>query len=295
MSDQRREPVSYVVAVSGGIDSVVLLHILAQRLPAQRLLVAHFDHGVRKDSTADRHFVEQLAKGYGLAFVFDEGHLGADVSEDTARQARYGFLRRAKQSSGADYIVTAHHEDDLLETAIINLLRGTGRKGLSSLRSHSDLYRPLLPTPKRHIVAYAQKHGLQWHDDSTNSNLEYLRNYVRQRIMSKFDDQARQRLRLLIAETHTANIQIDSLIASQLHLQPAGDRLDRQWFIMLPHAVAREIIVAWLRQLGVTTIDRQLIERITVAAKTSAPGKKIDVNGRFVMVLSKDDLTVIQR
>jgi tRNA(Ile)-lysidine synthetase-like protein len=295
MNDQRTEPVSYVVAVSGGVDSVVLLHILARRLPADRLMVAHFDHGVRADSAEDRRLVEKLAYEYGLEFAYDEGRLGSEVSEADAREARYAFLRRVKQLRGADYIVTAHHEDDVMETAIINLLRGTGRKGLSSLRSHGDLYRPLLPTPKAHITAYAHNHNLQWHEDSTNKNPDYLRNYVRQQIMPKFDASARQRLRRLIIEMRHSNIQIDSLLAAQLHLQPAGDSLEREWFIMLPHSVAKEIIAAWLRRLGVTSFDRQTIERLTVAAKTYAPGKQIDVNRGLVMVVSKDELRIRQR
>lgn len=295
MSKQSRESVSYVVAVSGGVDSVALLHILASRLPAQRLVVAHFDHGIRKDSAEDRHFVGRLAKTYGLTFVFDEGRLGAGASEATARQARYAFLRQVKHSSAADYIVTAHHEDDLLETAIINLLRGTGRKGLASLRSRDDLYRPLLVTPKAHIIAYAKRQGLQWHEDSTNANPNYLRNYVRQAIMPNLDVDARQRLRRLIAETHDVNVQVDSLLAAQLHLQPAGDRLDRRWFIMLPHAVAREIMAAWLRQLGITDFDRTLLERLTIAAKTYASGKKADINRQYTMVVTRDELIAVSR
>lgn len=286
---------SYVVAVSGGIDSVVLLHILTRQIPAGRLTVAHFDHGIRQDSTEDRHFVSALARKYDVAFAFDEGHLGPDASEAQAREARYKFLRRAKQASKSDYIVTAHHEDDVFETAILNLLRGTGRKGLSSLSSRGDLYRPLTATPKAHIRAYAAKHGLEWREDSTNANTDYLRNYVRLNILPKFDDAARNRLRQLIGSTREVNVEIDSLLAEQLHLQPSGDILDRQWFIMLPHAVAREIVAAWLRRLGMAGFDRQLIERITMAAKTYAPGKQVDINARYVLVAQRDHLVVRPR
>ncbi len=291
MDDKSKQPV-YVVAVSGGVDSVVLLDILAVRLPAHRLVVAHFDHGIRQDSAEDRHHVEQLAKKYGLAFMFDQGKLGSGASEAVARKARYDFLRQVKLASHAEYIVTAHHEDDVFETAILNLLRGTGRKGLSSLASNGELYRPLLATPKAHIRTYAGKHGLQWREDSTNSNPDYLRNYIRINIMPKFDAVARQRLRQLIGSARGVNVEIDSLLADQLHLQPAGDVLDRQWFIMLPHAVAREIVAAWLRRLGVADFDRQLLERITVAAKTYASGKRIDINGRYVIVVQSDRLFV---
>lgn len=301
---QRHRPISYVVAVSGGVDSVVLLHILSQMSEgaignkphnAMRLTVAHFDHGIREDSAEDRRFVERLAGMYGLVFVFDEGRLGPAASEAVARDARYAFLKRVQQASGAKYLVTAHHEDDVFETAILNLLRGTGRKGLSSLRSTDEVYRPLLTTPKEHVIAYAHKHGLEWREDSTNASDDYLRNYIRHNIMTRFDDAARERLRQLITTARQTNVEIDGLLAEQLHLQPSGDILDRHWFIMLPHAVAREITAAWLRRLGVTDFDSRLLERIVVAGKTFAPGKQIDVNGRYVITVHVDRLVISPR
>jgi tRNA(Ile)-lysidine synthetase-like protein len=290
---------------------MALLHILWLRMQAAQgapqavavakpdvptyLVVAHFDHGVRQDSAEDRQLVGHLAKAYGLPFVYDEGYLGAGVSEQTAREARYKFLRRVKEATGATHIVTAHHEDDVFETAILNLLRGTGRKGLSSLRSRDDLYRPLLSTPKTHIITYARRNDLEWREDSTNKSTDYLRNYIRQNIMPKFSDVTRERLRQLLTSAYQTNREIDSLLAEQLHLQPAGDVLDRQWFIMLPHVVAREIIAAWLRQLGVADFDRPTLERITVAAKTLMPGKQIDINARFIVAVYMDRLVMRAR
>jgi tRNA(Ile)-lysidine synthase len=288
----------YVVAVSGGVDSIVLLHILRNRLQADAstsLVVAHFDHGIREDSAEDRRLVGRLAKSYGLPFVYSEGHLGAEASELTARDARYAFLQKVKLNAHATYIATAHHEDDVFETAIINLLRGTGRKGLSSLRSRDDLYRPLLSTPKTHIRKYADRHQLEWREDSTNESDDYLRNYVRHNILPKFDEQARDHLRRVLSTAYETNEEIDSLLAEQLHLQPAGDILDRQWFIMLPHIVSREIMAAWLRRLGVAGFDRKTLERTTIAAKTYLPGKHIDVNARFVIAVYADRLVMRAR
>lgn len=302
MDNKNNKPVSYVVAVSGGVDSVVLLHILVRMAerrqggqPKIRLTVAHYDHGIREDSMEDRRFVEKLAGTYGLVYVFDEGRLGAGVSEAVAREARYAFLGRLKQASGAQYLVTAHHEDDVFETAILNLLRGTGRKGLSSLRSTEEVYRPLLETPKEHVIGYARKHGLEWREDSTNASDDYLRNYIRHNVMPRFDAAARDRLRELIKTARDTNVEIDGLLAEQLHLQPSGNVLDRHWFIMLPHNVAREIVAAWLRRLGVTDFDRQLLERIVVAGKTYAAGKQIDVNGRYIIMVYADRLVLAPR
>lgn len=285
----------YVVAVSGGVDSVVLLDILARRLPTERLVVAHFDHGIREDSGEDRRFVEALARSYGVPFMFDEGQLGSDASEALARDRRYEFLRRVKQAHGASHIVTAHHQDDLLETAIINMLRGTGRKGLSSLQSNGELYRPLLDTPKAHIVAYANKHGLRWREDSTNSDPRYLRNHVRQVIMPRLDGQARQELLRLIKATYLLNQDIDGLVDDQLQSNIDDNRLDRQWFKMLSDDVAREVMAAWLRAVNGVVIDRKMVERAVQAVQALDSGKQIDINGQYILGVERDDAVLRRR
>lgn len=282
------------MAVSGGVDSVTLLDLLAGR-PDVRLIVAHFDHGIRPESGEDRRFVQGLAEKYNLPFVFDEGHLGAKASEAAARTARYTFLRQVKAAADAQAIITAHHEDDLLETAILNLLRGTGRKGLSSLKSTGEIYRPLLRLPKREIIEYAKTHGLEWREDPTNADTKYLRNYIRHKLLPRFDDNARQRFRQIIDAALSTNAEIDVLLANQLHLQPARGQLDRHWLIMLPHKVAKEALAAWLRSHGIAGFDRKSIERITVAAKTFAPGKQIDIDAAHVILVKKTVLALVPR
>lgn len=287
-------PVTYIVAVSGGVDSVVLLDILHRR-GGRKLIVAHYDHGIRDNSHDDRLFVQNVALRYNLPFIFDEGRLGPRASEATAREARYAFLRKIKSSAGAAAIVTAHHEDDLLETAILNLLRGTGRKGLSSLRSTDDIYRPLLVTPKAHIITYANKHGLTWREDSTNANPNYLRNYVRHRLLTRFDRDTRRKLRELIESARLTNDELDALLAKQLKLQPDSGELDRQWFISLPHAVSREVLATWLRGHQVADFDRKGLERMVAQAKTLVPGKRIDVNGRWFIAVTPKFLAMRSR
>jgi tRNA(Ile)-lysidine synthase len=299
MKQSDNEPVKYIVAVSGGVDSVVLLHILAEHWPKDRLVVAHFDHGIREDSGEDRAFVERLARIYGLPFVSAAAQLGLGASEAVAREARYAFLRQARQAASADYIVTAHHQDDLLETAIINMLRGTGRKGLSSLRSHGDLHRPLLTTPKAHVRMYARKHGLHWREDSTNADQSYLRNYVRQQIVPRFDAEARQRLLALIWDTSQKNMTIDGLLDGLLAAQGDGaaipDSLDRRWFNSLPDEVAKEVMAAWLRARGAAGFDRKTLDRLVAGARDLDPGKRLDINGRLIMLVMRDAIGIIPR
>lgn len=288
------EPGTYVVAVSGGVDSVVLLELL-RRLPDVKLVVAHFDHGIRDESGDDQLFVQALASQYRLPYVYKEGDLGPSASEAIARDARYVFLRQVMKAADAKAIITAHHEDDMLETALLNILRGTGRKGLSSLKNTQDIIRPLLAIPKQDIIAYAKDQGLIWHEDSTNASTVYLRNYIRHKLMPHFDMQARQQLRQLIDSTAGANEEIDAILAGQLMLQPSADMLNRHEFIMLPHEVSRELVAAWLRAHEIRSFDKKTIERVTTAAKTYTSGKLIDVDATHIIRVDKDILALTLR
>lgn len=278
------QPGRYVAAVSGGVDSVSLLRLL-QDQPGVELVVAHFDHGIRPDSELDRHFVQALAEGYGVPFVFDEGRLGAGASEAAARQARYEFLHKVRQASGAGSVLTAHHRDDALETAIINLLRGSGRKGLSALGNQPGVERPLLHVSKADLREYAKREGLEWREDSTNRDEAYLRNYVRHQLLAQFDEDDRQKLTELIVGAGETNSEIDTLLVKYLRSQPTAGTLDRQWFNNLPHDMSREVMAAWLRAADLRDFDSKTLERLVVAAKTARPGSRFDVlNGRSMRV-----------
>ena len=286
------QPGTYVVAVSGGVDSVSLLHVLAQ-LPGVKLTVAHFDHGIRADSAEDRKLVQALARRYGLPFVFQEGHLGPSASEATARDARYGFLQDVRKTVDADAIITAHHQDDVLETAIINMLRGTGRKGVTALSSHRHLVRPLLHVPKDDVRAYAKEQGLVWREDSTNQDTVILRNYVRKLILPKLGPKGRQQLLSHIGHLRVLNRAIDNDLLLYLHVQSSRQVLDRHHFVQLPHAVAREVMAQWLRSHGITTFNTKLLERLVIKCKTLPPGKRVDVDANHRLLIGNGTIALV--
>lgn len=288
------EPGKYVAAVSGGVDSMVLLDVLRAQ-PGIELVVAHFDHGIRPDSAADRKFVQEAVRSHGLPFVYEEGKLGADASEAAARAARYGFLRRVQAGQGARAIITAHHQDDVLETAVLNLLRGTGRKGLASLGSSDEIVRPLLGTSKQAVLKYAREHQLAWREDPTNTDERYLRNYVRQKIVPRFSAQAKQEMLERIGSMRQLNRDIDAILENVLRAQPGAGQLHRQWFTGLPHDVSREVLAAWLRQNGVAGFTRQQIERLVAAAKTKPPGKLADIDATHILSVEKQILRIVPR
>ena len=199
----------YIIAVSGGVDSVVLLDMLVtKKLPTTyhllptnyQLIVAHFDHGIRQDSAGDAIFVAELAKKYGLQYITKREELGPNASEEKARDERYAFLRSVAEKHGAK-LVTAHHADDVIESIAINLSRGTGWRGLAVI--DSDVVRPLTDMNKSEILNYAKKHNLKWREDSTNSTNAYLRNRIRTRIADLDSDTKRQLLGLWATQKST--------------------------------------------------------------------------------------------
>lgn len=277
-------PGKYVIAVSGGVDSVALLNMLVGTKGVD-LIVAHYDHGIRNNSSRDRYFAQWLAESYGLAFECEEGKLGPGASEAFAREKRYEFLRRIKDKRGAKAIVTAHHEDDVLETIVLNMLRGTSRKGLSSLDSRDDVLRPLLHMSKQEILDYAQKNNLVWHEDETNADERYLRNWVRHKIISNLNASNRKKLLSTYSKAREDNKVIDDYL--EKFVEPSNQTVNVYKLLMLPHEVGLELVAHWLRVNDVE-IDRKMVERVLISAKTSRPGVRIDLNsGRYVLVQKK--------
>ncbi len=290
------KPGSYVIAVSGGVDSMALLDMLQwQRLADSRckLVVAHLDHGIRPDSAADRRLVQDVARQHDLPFVFHEGRLGPGASEAEARQARYDFLRGVQRAVGAEAVITAHHQDDLLETAILNMMRGTGRKGLTSLQNRPGLLRPLLGVPKSDLLDYARTNSLDWREDATNLDQTYARNYVRHRILPRFSENDRSQLVTIVTSLSGTNQALDEALAAALASQSA-DTIDRTWFNHLPHAVAREVMAAWLRAGACRGFDSKTLERLVVAAKVAAPGKIFHILDGYILRVSADNLALNQ-
>lgn len=285
------EPGTYVIGVSGGVDSVVLLDVLS-RTPGIELVVAHFDHGIRGDSHQDAELVATLSQKYGWPFVTKRGHLGRGASEEKARQARYDFLRHVRKKQKARAIITAHHQDDALETLAFNVMRGTRRKGMSALQSTDEVLRPLLGYSKADILAYAREHNLQWREDSTNSDERYARNWIRRRLLPKLSREQKRELTQTYHQIRTTNREVDLVVDEQLRKLKLSGGLDRKKFIALPYSFAAEIMLAWLKSNEVLELDRKRIDILTVSAKTLPPGKKVSIDKQHTLQIEVDRLAL---
>jgi tRNA(Ile)-lysidine synthase len=170
-----------LVALSGGVDSVCLLHLLrfTPGLDHFELRAAHFDHAMRDGSAADADWVRGLCRAWAVPLELDRAG-SAPRSEAEARARRYAFLRRAAEQTGADAILTAHHADDQAETLLFRLARGTGPAGLAGIRARRGrVVRPLLPFTRTEVLAYARACRIHWRDDPTNRSERYVRNRIR--------------------------------------------------------------------------------------------------------------------
>ncbi len=284
-----------VVAVSGGIDSMSLLHILSNC--TYKVIVAHYDHGIRAESANDAAFVCAKAKEYGMLFELGKGMLDATASEKQAREFRYKFLKSIVHKYNAATIVTAHHQDDEIETAVINILRGTGRKGLTPMRHNENIWRPFLSLRKADIEDYARAHNIAWREDATNQEDRYLRNYVRHNITPRITANAQkfEELRDVLDSVEINNKHVNERVRRLVKSMTSGDGLSRKKFINLPHTVASEIMIAWLDECGCPVLDRKRVEILTVRAKTGRDQSRYAVSKGVYMHITKTHLKVLKK
>ncbi|WP_294822048.1 tRNA lysidine(34) synthetase TilS [uncultured Flavobacterium sp.] len=178
-----------LLAVSGGLDSMVLTHLFQQLSHA--ISIAHCNFNLRgNESDGDEAFVTDYAKANGIQLHtarFDTALYASDHKlsiQVAARQLRYEWFKGHLGQNGMDYVLTAHHLDDSLETFLINLTRGTGLEGLLGIpQQNGKIIRPLLPFTRDEILGYAKEKGLHWREDSSNASDKYLRNKLRHDIV----------------------------------------------------------------------------------------------------------------
>lgn len=175
-----------VVAVSGGVDSMALLHAVKQvKTPHQRVIVAHFVHHLRKEGIKEKELVQKVAKEYD--FIYEEEHWDQAPTthiESSARKARYQFFKTTYDKYHADALLTGHHLNDDVETFLMRLIRGSSIKGLLGIQPFSrrygmSIFRPLLKVTKKSLYQYAKLHQIAYLEDVSNYTAAYYRNRVR--------------------------------------------------------------------------------------------------------------------
>ncbi len=308
-----RAGVTVVSALSGGPDSVALLDALlrAARKPGVRVVAAHLDHALRKDSRADAQFCEELCDRLKVrlrtgrirpaAKALREGGL-----EEAARLTRYSFLRRVAREENASAIVLGHTLDDQAETVLMRLVRGSGALGLSAMKAwDGELLRPLLDIRRSAVMAHLSAHRLPYRSDPTNDDPAFLRNRVRHELIPllerKFNPniaEALGRTARTLAEEHAALREVaaqllDRAVASAME----GVAFEISVLKSAPEGLAKTALREALRRFGglrsVTFVHVENLWGLVFQGRGGAtlplPGRRKATISRGRLILTAED------
>ncbi len=300
-----------LVAVSGGADSVALLDALLQlrrygQAP-QTILAAHLNHQLRGDeSDGDENFVRALAAKLAVNVVVDSIAVGAQALaerqnlEATARRLRYEFLTRAAESCGAQFVCTAHTQNDQAETVLMRLLRGAGAEGLRGiypslqLTASIKLIRPMLSVSRTEVIEHCRYRNLEFRTDSSNFSLEFTRNRIRQELMPLLRgfnprlDETLARTAGLLSEDQEF---LEQTAAEALAAAQVEAELDAKLLRAYPPTIQRRMLRLWLRkQRGLQRIEAVHLAAVESLVVRGAGGRTVELPGGWQVRLKSGKL-----
>lgn len=301
-----------LVAVSGGVDSMVLLNLF--RAIASEwdltLSLAHINHGLRgEESDGDEEFVRDFAIEAGLQIFSTRIDIPEFQSihhvsrQEAARTLRYEFFERARHEAGADVVATAHHADDNAETVLMNALRGAGIRGLTGIpmRREPGIIRPLLFASRADIEAYAHDHGIRYRQDSSNTSRTYRRNSLRLDVLPALGRELQTDAVKSLNRLSSLMRSLNDLVARETaRVSPAvifssGERttiavgpLRAQ-----PLFLQEELVLSVLRRLEIEPSESKVTSVLALCDQPS--GRVIDLSGRYHVLRDRDTLIVSAR
>ena len=279
----------FLLAVSGGLDSMVLLELFARLKPQAQIRVAYYHHGFSDDKihqsyrdqarTVVKKYVENLNRDN---FLFISGESESILqSEDEMRKARWAFLRGLEREK--ELLVTAHHLDDHLETMLLKLIRGTSIDGLTAFKMwNGDIFRPLLSETKVGIAAYAEERGLDWVEDPSNQEQHYLRNWIREKWLKDLNQKVPSGSQNLARSLF--KIAAVSLESPSLELELTGDSqsvsLRRQWFMSLSKTDQLRALALFLKKHQIYQFTTGQLEEIRKRLDKNQKDLTFEILGR---------------
>jgi tRNA(Ile)-lysidine synthase len=280
-----------LVAVSGGRDSIALLHWLHAR-DFKKLIAVHLDHRLREESGEDAAFVRKFAEPLGVECVTGSTDVAtlADNQrlsvETAARRARHEFFARVAIERACPRIFLAHHADDQVETFLHNLLRGAGPSGLCGMNAVSTLEmhgtallvaRPLLGIWREEIDAYIARHKLPFREDASNADPRFTRNRLRHAAIPALTAALGRDVRAALLRTTELLRAEDEFLSAQPELRGAPDALQVPLLRSLPLALQRRLIHRWLQRHAVGSIGFAEVE--SVRGLLDSRGAKVNLPG----------------
>ena len=299
---------SLLLAVSGGVDSMVMLHLFS-RLHEQmklRLSVIHVNHQLRgEESMEDEKFVREMSHFYCIPFyceridVMSYAHELGLSKQLAARYLRYECFERIRCQEGADAVATAHHADDNAETVLLNIMRGTGIHGLAGIPPKRELgciIRPLLYATRKEIELFAEEQGIKYRNDSSNSSLAYRRNVLRHNILPTLQKRHPHIVKTLnhIADKMQAvnkNMRriVHETMYSIIRRDPQGRlSLNVKQLTVEPDFLWDEIFVEVLHQLDIEPTEKKV--RALHRLCTQPTGRMVELTSRWAAYRDRDHI-----
>lgn len=283
----------YLIGVSGGRDSVALLHLLLQRRYTN-LIICHLNHQLRgRAATADARFVESLSRKVALPCQLGATDVRALAKqskssiETASRIARYAFFVATARRRRCRTIFLAHHADDLVETAVLNFFRGASPAGIAAMRrvalhrigkSELTVVRPLLHVWRHEIDDYVKQHRLKFREDESNAQLSATRNRIRHRVLPYIEKQFGRDVRGAIWRAtqiwSEEDLLLDSLVPVDL---PNSAQLDARALRKLPIPLQRRVVLRWLRRQDVADAGFAIVENVRALADPNAAAAKANL------------------
>ncbi len=290
----------FILAVSGGLDSMLLLEVFLRLKPNAEIVIAYFHHGTSENKTQEKfrdeclemvkHKISVLGRS-NVVFRSERSNLIL-VSEDEMRKSRWRFLRSLKSSD--EVLVTAHHLDDRLETMLLKMIRGTALDGFLAFRMwNQEIFRPLLGFSKPELLDYAQKLKLDWLEDPSNSEEVYLRNWLRENWLKELDAKvesgsknlAKSLLKISEAANENQSFELEFEIIEGSFV------LKRQWYVSLSKSDQLRALAQFLKKHQIHSFTNGQLEEIRKRLDNNQKditfmivGKKWVINASYIVL-----------
>ena len=304
------------LAFSGGIDSTVLMHVLASYKERYQIVLWHINHGLQVNAKSMEEFARSQAKQFGITFRLDS--LSMNLSdrnlEAKAREFRYRLFEQAL--SNKDVLITAHHKNDQAETLLLNMMRGSGSTGLRAIARLKNLgngllFRPLLNVTRHEIEQYAKDHQLEWVEDPSNQNRKYDRNYLRKEVLPAIVKRWPSAISQLqrVSELQNENEQLLTDLAQIDYAEAKASRpltdftcLSINRLNKLSPARIKNVIRFWIKSNGFAVIGfhkieellKQLNSRVDASPVTEGCGFKIRVYRSFLYLVKNSGTFLLE-
>lgn len=283
-----------IVGVSGGRDSMALVHALLKQRPDLRIIAAHINHGLRTSSKDDAEFVEGMMKRWEVECeLFSPRKPKTGNTEAWGREKRYEFFEKLRKKYRSEWVLTAHHQDDDFESMLMAFMRGTRVKGMSGMLEHrQNIYRPLLFTPRKDINEYVEYYEIHFKNDPTNEDNSITRNFLRNQVIpvlnhmypemaSKWQRQKNYWLELQDLLETTAEVFMDEFI-------DPTEGLLKEAYKALPYPIRATVLELWYQEsTGKRVPDSVTLERWDHAILNFDSRKKTEWDEKRFLVINK--------